>query len=173
MLLCPLVERCCCPCETKIVEVPGQFIQHIHAEYTAADHATNYAKFLTHDKQNLIRNAVKTAQSVTYKTHQRRKSIQGPKLKESVARLTCHGRAKLLTVVSRCDGVELNSNICSLKTLGDKIFIKDAIRAHIHGLSIGAPQCIDCFKTFCISKAFVGSKRCAIIAFSNIFNLLT
>ena len=29
-----------------------------------------------------------------------------------------------------------------------------------------APQCIDCFKTFYIGKAFVGSERCAIIAFS-------
>ena len=73
-----------------------------------------------------------------------------PKLKESVARLIRHERAKLLTVV--CDGVELNGDMGSLKTLVDKIFIKDAILAHIHGLSIGAPQCMDCFKTFCIGN---------------------
>ena len=41
----------------------------------------------------------------------------------------------------------------------------------MHGLSIGAPQLIDCFKT-CIGKALVGSERCAMIAFSNIVNLL-
>ena len=41
--------------------MPGQFILHTHAEHTAADHATDHAKFLTHDKQNLIRKAVKTA----------------------------------------------------------------------------------------------------------------
>ena len=39
-LLCPLVERCCCPCEAKIVEMPGQFIRQIHAEHLAANHAT-------------------------------------------------------------------------------------------------------------------------------------
>ena len=36
------------------------------------------------------------------------------------------------------------------------MFITDAIRAHMPGLSIGAPQFIDCFKTFYIGKAFVG-----------------
>ena len=46
-------------------------------------------------------------------------------LKELVARLIRHERAKLFTVV--CDGVELNKDIGSLKTLVDKIFIKDAI----------------------------------------------
>ena len=80
-----------------------------------------------------------------------------PKLKESVARLIRHERAKLLTVVR--NGVELHSDICSLKTLVDKIFfVKDAILAHIHGLSTGAPQCVNCFKTFCIGQAFVGSE---------------
>ena len=77
-----------------------------------------------------------------------------------------------------CDHVELNSDISSLNTLMDnlKIFIKDTIQTHIHCLSIGAPhwqyQCIDCFKTFCIGKSFVGSELCAMIASSNIFNLL-
>ena len=51
-LLCSLVERCGCPCVTKIVEMPGQFILYIHAEHTAADHATDHAKFLTQNKQN-------------------------------------------------------------------------------------------------------------------------
>ena len=36
--LCPLVERCGCPCEAKIEESPEQFIIYIHKEYTAADH---------------------------------------------------------------------------------------------------------------------------------------
>ena len=96
-----------------------------------------------------------------------------PKLKDYVARLIRHGRAKLLTAV--CDGVELNSDIGSLKTLVDKIFIKDAnTGTHTHGLSIGSPQCIGFFKTFCIGKGcktFVGSERCTMIAFST-FNLL-
>ena len=51
--LCNLVERCCCPCEAKIVEMPGQIILHIHAEHTAADQATGKAKFLTPDKQEI------------------------------------------------------------------------------------------------------------------------
>ena len=42
----------------------------------------------------------------------------------------------------------------------------------MHGLSIGAAQCINSIKTFCIGKAFVGSERCAMIACSNIFKLL-
>ena len=61
-LLCHLVERCCCPCEAKIVEMPGQFILHIHEKHTEAYHATDHTKFLTHYKQDLIRNAVETAQ---------------------------------------------------------------------------------------------------------------
>ena len=80
-----------------------------------------------------------------------------PKLNdsESVPRLIRHNRAKRLTAV--CDGVELDSDICSLKTLVDKIFIKDAMRAQMHCMSVGAPLCIDWFKTFCIVKAFVCS----------------
>ena len=69
--------------------------------------------------------------------------------------------------------MELNGDIGSFKPLIEKIFIKDAIPAHIHGPSIGAPQCIDCFKTICIGKAFVGSERFAMIAFSNIFKIST
>ena len=139
--------------------MPCQFILHMHEEHNAADYATDHAKFLTHDKQGLIRNAVKTAPMNT--ASELIKNVQdsstkkiNPKLKESVACLFRHECAKLLTVV--CNGVELNSEISSLKTLVDKIFIKDAILAHIHGLSIGAPQFIDCFKTFCIGKVFVG-----------------
>ena len=49
------------------------------------------------------------------------------------------------------------------------------LQAHIQSLTIGAPQlwqCIDCFKTFFVGKAFVGFEQYAMIAFSNIFNLL-
>ena len=157
-LLCPLVERCCCPCDAKIVEMPGQFILHIHAEHTAADHATDHAKFLTHNKQNLIRNAIKTVPMNTASALI--KNIQDspthkidPKLKESVARLFRHERSQFLTVV--CDGVELNtvnSDICSSKTLVDKIFIKDAIWAHIHGLSIGAHNASNTSRHFALER---------------------
>ena len=58
-LLCSLVERCCSPCESKIVEMPGQFILYIRAEHMAADHKTDDTKFLTRNKQDLLRNAVK------------------------------------------------------------------------------------------------------------------
>ena len=58
-LLCPLVERCCYPCESTIVEMPVQFIQYIRAEHMAADHKTDDTKFLTRNKQDLLRNAVK------------------------------------------------------------------------------------------------------------------
>ena len=82
---------------------------------TSGDHA----KFLTHYKQDLIRNAVKTAPMKT--ASELIKNVQGspmkkidPKLNESVARLICHEGAKLVTV--ECDCVELNSNIGSLKT---------------------------------------------------------
>ena len=71
-------------------------------------------------------------------------------LKDSVTRLIHHERAKFPTVLF--NGVERSSDIGSLKALAVKIFMQDAIRAHIHGLSIGAPQCIDCFKTFCTGK---------------------
>ena len=106
-LLCPLVEGYTCPCEAKIVEMPGQFILHIHAEHTAANHATDHAKFLIHDKQDLIRNTVKTVPMNT--ASELIKNVQDsptkkidPKLKESIARLIRHERAKLLTIV--CDG---------------------------------------------------------------------
>ena len=119
-LLCPLVEGYTCPCEAKIVEMPGQFILHIHAEHTAANHATDHAKFLIEDKQDLIRNTVKTVPMNT--TSELIKNVQDsptkkidPKLKESVARLIRHERAKLLTIV--CDGEKLTSDIGSLKTL--------------------------------------------------------
>ena len=43
-LLCPLVERCGCPCEAKIEEMQGQFILFIHAEQAAANHKDNKSK---------------------------------------------------------------------------------------------------------------------------------
>ena len=58
-LLCPLVERCRCPCEAKIEESPGQFILYVHAEHTAEDHKEDKAKFLKYDTQVFIRKAVK------------------------------------------------------------------------------------------------------------------
>ena len=59
-LLCPLVERCGCPCEAKIEETPGQFILYIHAERTAADHKDDSSRYLSVDKQDFVRKA-KTA----------------------------------------------------------------------------------------------------------------
>ena len=102
---------------------------HIHAELTAADHATDHAKFLTRYKQDLIRNAVKSAPMNTASeliTNVQDSPLSptkkiDPKLKESVARLIRHERPKLLTVVSVvCNCVERNSYIGSLKTLVDK-----------------------------------------------------
>ena len=79
-------------------------------------------------------------------------------------------RAKLLKV--KCDEMELTSNIGSLKRLVGKHFLKPAVQQHIAEVESSAPQCIDCFKTFCISKAFIGSERCAMLAFSNALDLL-
>ena len=60
-LLYPLVERCGCPCEAKIEETAGQFILYIHAEHTSSDHKDDSPKYLTVDKQDFVRKAVKTA----------------------------------------------------------------------------------------------------------------
>ena len=60
-LLCPLVERCGCPCEAKIVESPSQFFLYVHAEHTTEDHKEDKANFLKYDTQDFIRKAVKTA----------------------------------------------------------------------------------------------------------------
>ena len=60
-LLCPLVERYGCPCAAKIEETPGQFILYVHAEQTAADHKDDNSRFLSVDKQDFVRKAVKTA----------------------------------------------------------------------------------------------------------------
>ena len=59
--LCPLVERCGCPIEAKIEETPGQFILYIHVEHTAADHKDDSSRYLSVDKQDFVREAVKTA----------------------------------------------------------------------------------------------------------------
>ena len=64
--------------------------------------------------------------------------------------------------------MELTSDIGSLKRLADKKILKPAGQQHIAGVESSAPQCIDCFKTFCIGKAFIGSKRCAMLAFSSV-----
>ena len=159
-LLCPLVERCGCPCEAKIEETPGQFILYIHAEHTAADHKDDGSRYLSVDKQDFVRKAVKTAPMNT--AAELIKNVQDsptkqidPKLKRSVTRLIRSERAKLLKV--ECDGVELTSDIGSLKRLADQIFLKSAVQQHIAGVQSSAPQCIDCFKTFCIGKAFIGA----------------
>ena len=74
-----------------------------------------------------------------------------------------------------CDGLELSSDFGSLKRLADKNFLKVAVHCvqqHIAGVESSAPPCIDCFKKFCISKVFIGSKHCAMLALSNAFDLL-
>ena len=58
---------------------------------------------------------------------------------------------------SNCDCVELMSDIGSLKRLADKTFLKPAVQQHIAGVQSSAPQWIDCFKTFCMGLAFIGS----------------
>ena len=129
--LLPLVERCGCPCQAEIVEMPGQFIytfmHSIRQPITAHHHATDNSRFLTRDKQDLIRNAAKTAPKNT--AHELIKKAQktptkkiDPKLKDSVAPFIRHERAKLLTVV--CDSMQLSSDIGSLKTLVDEISSK-------------------------------------------------
>ena len=65
----------------------------------------------------------------------------------------------------------LNSDLGSLKQLVDKIYMKNALQAHIAGISAGSPDCIECFRVFCIGKTFVGVKRCSMLAFSNVWNL--
>ena len=64
----------------------------------------------------------------------------------------------------------LNSYFGSLKQLADKIYMKNALQARIAGVC--SPNCIDCFRGFCIGKTFVGVERCSMLAFSNVWNLL-
>ena len=70
-----------------------------------------------------------------------------------------------LTMV--CDGVQLNSEICALKAWRKK-YSWPYNTEHISGVERGFPQFIDFFKTFSIGKAFVDSKRCAMLAFFNV-----
>ena len=58
-LLYPLVERCGCPCKAKIEETPGQFILYILAEHTATDYKNDNSRYLSVDKQDFVRKAVK------------------------------------------------------------------------------------------------------------------
>ena len=185
-LLCPLVERCGCPCEAKIEETHGQFIPYIHAEHTTAEHKDDSSRYLSVDKQHFARKAVKTApMNIAAKLIKNVELEDSPtkqivKLKRSVTRLirSCSRRAKLLKV--ECDGVEPSlvtgpvtlAHSASLKRLADQIFLQPAVQQHIAGVQSSAPQCIDCFKTFCIGKTFVSSERCAILAFFNVFDLL-
>ena len=90
------------------------------------------------------------------------KNVQGsptkkidPKLKKSVERLIRREQSKILTV--ECEGVVLNSDLLSLKQLKDQIYMKNTLQAHIAsaGLSCGSPNCLNCFRIFCIDKAFV------------------
>ena len=83
-----------------------------------------------------------------------------PKLMRSLTLLIPSEWAKLLK--EECDCVELTSNIGSLKQLMDQIFLKSAVQQNIARVQSSAPSFIDCFKTFCIGKAFIGSKRCAV-----------
>ena len=48
--LCPLVERCRCPCKAKVEETQGQYILYMHAEHTAADHKEDTYRYLSVDK---------------------------------------------------------------------------------------------------------------------------
>ena len=55
-----------------------------------------------------------------------------PKIKHSVTSLIRRERAKLLKV--ECDGMELTSDIGSLRRLADKNFLKPAVQQHIAGV---------------------------------------
>ena len=114
-------------------------------EHTAADHKDDSSRYLSVDKQDFVRKAVKTAPMNT--AAELIKNVQDsptkqidPKLKRSVTRLIRSERAKLLKV--ECDGVELTSDIGSLKRLADQIFLKSAVQQHIAGVQSSAPQIV-------------------------------
>ena len=47
--------------KAKTEETPGQFIFYIHVEHTSADHKDDSSRYLSVDKQDFVRKAVKTA----------------------------------------------------------------------------------------------------------------
>ena len=59
---CPLVKRCGCPCQVKIVQTATQIIMSIADIHTAQNHVEDKAKFLTHQQRSLVATAVKLAQ---------------------------------------------------------------------------------------------------------------
>ena len=135
-LLCPLVQRCGCPREAKLEKTLGQFILYIpnHAGHTVADHKDDRSRYLSVDKQDLFRKAIKTAPMNTaaelIKNAQDSPIKQvDAKLKCSVTSHICSERAKLLKV--ECDCGELTSDICSLKRLADKKILKSTVQQHI------------------------------------------
>ena len=178
--------------------MPCQFILHMHQEHTAADYATDHAKFLTHDKQGLIRNAVKTAPMNTaselIKKCIRLINEENQSQTQGICRLSFSPRMCQTTYccVQRRGAKQRNQlienscgqNFHQRRNTGTHTrpvhwcatihrLLQDIL--HWQGLCrvcIGEPQFIDCFKTCCIGTVFVGFELCAMIAFFTIFNLL-
>ena len=57
----PLIKRCSCPCQVKIVQTATHIIMSIADLHTAQNHMEDKAKLLTHQQRSLVATAVKLA----------------------------------------------------------------------------------------------------------------
>ena len=53
-VLCPLLKRCSCPCQLKLVQTAAQIIMSIADLHTAQNHVKDKASLLTHQQRSLV-----------------------------------------------------------------------------------------------------------------------
>ena len=172
---CPLVKRCGCPCQVKIVQTATQIIMSIADIHTAQNHVEDKAKFLTHQQRSLVATAVKLApmnsasQLLMRVQDSPTKKIDAA-LKNSVQRMIRQERSKITNVI--LEGVEVTTELSSLKKLSDALWFSTAVKEHKAAVKAGQRACVDCFKVYCIGRVFVAEQRGVTLVFANIYNLL-
>ena len=168
---CPLLRRCGCQCQAKIVEQPTQTLLFISNSHTAADHVSqkDTAKFLSHQQKVLISSAVKLAPLQT--SGELIRNVQDSpskkidaKLKASVTRLVRRERQNITKI--QLDGVTVDNTLGSLSALSDSLWFGNALDQHKAG------NCLDVHKVYIIGRQILAADRTVFFTFANVFDLL-
>ena len=172
LAVCPLKDRCCCPCEAKIVHTELEITLYLHMAHSAQDHVPekDRGKFLKFTQKAEIAHAVKVAPLQNASDYLRNvqdsptKAIDH-KYKSSVARLQRKQRKQIIAVT--LDGVTVDNTVGSLAQLAEKLWICVAIHEHeVEG------RCMDLFKTYVIGKQILDQDRTVFLTFANLFDVL-
>ena len=161
---CPLIKRCNCPCQCKIVEKPTITTLYVANLHTADDHVTakDKSKYLNFREKTVIRDAVKIAPNQSARELMRNvadsptKTISIAKQK-SVERMVRTERLRLVSV--QLEGVVVDNSIGSLSQLADAMWFGDALEKH------NAGECLDLFKVYIIGKHIMESDRTVFLTF--------